>query len=287
MAAAEAGLAPPELPVTFGLPELVLQHASDDLVGWGLARHDSGRLGLLPSGSRCISVWVATEQRGFWRFTDPEGWRLGRGVFFFRSPLSRLSDVGLDPETGAIISQEEARATHSTLIRDVDRLEQEMQDGTASRSLVSCFVSGADLSEKIATWLGRPRNRLHLNQLCRMMNAALNDFESGDAEARGLVRFARRRIDEEREQAERRLRDEQRSMQPIQEVLIAKWLSARSGLLRDLAESDPCSILVRSDADAASVVPSTPVRSEAPARSNEETGSVIEGLKSIFRRFFK
>ena len=49
MAAAEAELPTSELPAIFGLPELVLRHASDDLVGWGLANCTNGHVSLLPS----------------------------------------------------------------------------------------------------------------------------------------------------------------------------------------------------------------------------------------------
>jgi hypothetical protein len=264
LTAAEAELSPSELPAIFGLPELVLQHASDDLVRWGLASSINGQVGLLPGGARCVSFWGATEQRGFWSFSEPDGWNLGKGVFFFRSPLSRLADAGLDPETGSVLSQEDATARQSSFLIENEKLEREIQAQSASRDLQACVEAGGDQSKTIAGWLERPRTRLHLNQLCRMMRTALDYCESDNDETRGRVHHAYRCIDEQREQAERRLRDEQRSMQPVQEVLIAKWLSERTGLLHDLAEADPLSILIRSDFEAVTPVSSFPSRMKKP-----------------------
>ncbi len=285
MAATEAGLLPIELPAIFGLPELVLQHARDDLVGWGLARPSNGRVGLLPGGSRCVSVWVATEQRGHWSFPDLEGWPLGKGVFFFRTPLSRLSDAGFHPETGSALSQKEAMDKQRAFFYEVEQLEKELKIETVSRSLKSCLLSGGDPGEMITTWLGRPKSRLHFNHLCRQMTAALDDCHSNDTATQQWIRHARRCIDDLRQQAEYRLRDEQRSMQPVQEVLIAKWLSERTGVLRELAESDPCSLLIRSDSE--SVETATQARDDRPKMSHNRPGSIMDGLKDLFCRFFK
>lgn len=287
MAAAEANLSSQELLDTFGLPQLILEHAGVDLISWGLASFKDKRITLTLSGSRCVSVWVDTEQRGFWSFPNPEGWRLGKGVFFFKSPLSQLSDAGLNPDTGIFISHKECMAMQNVLTSDTESLEKEIQNESASRAIASCFKLNDDPSEMIAVLLGRPRNRLHLNQLCRLMKATLDDCESDDAAAQKWIRFAWRCINDQREQAERRLRNEQRSMQPVQEVLLAKWLSERTGLLREIVETEPCSILIRSDFEAVAPVPSLPAKAVELAPSIKRSESVMDGLKDIFRSFFK
>lgn len=287
MAAAEAGLPSGELPVVFGLPDLVLQHARDDLAAWGFVSFHIGEICVLPAGSRCVSVWVATEQRGFWNFPNHDGWRLGKGVFFFKSPLSRLCDAGLDPETGLVLSHKEATARQRAFVSEIEALELEIQNGTASRILTSCFESDGDPSDPIAAWLGRARSRLHLNQLCRMMNAAAEGGGLDDPSAHRRVTLARRCIEEQRKLAERRLRDEQREMQPVQEVLMANWLSERSGLLRDLAEADPCSILIRSDSNAVARVRSPETKVPESEVACDQSGRVMNGLRNLFRSFFK
>lgn len=249
MAAAEAKLSPSQLPTIFGLPELVLQHASDDLVEWGLAHFINDQVLLLPGGARCVSVWVDTDQRGFWSFPDPEGWILGKGVFFFRSPLSRLNDAGLDPATGRVISQGEAFAIHDAFQRGAAEFEQVIQNDAACRDLKSCFASGTDPSEMIESWFGRPKTRQHLNQLGRSMREVVDfrreDGTSNMQRAEDALCF----IKKQQEAAEWRLRDEQKTLQLVRDVLMAQWLSERSGLLLELSESNPCSILIRSNCD--------------------------------------
>ena len=115
----------------------------------------------------------------------------------------------------------------------------------------------------------------------------MGNCESDGAAARQWVQRGFRCVDEQREQAERRLRDEQRSMKRVQEVLIAKWLSERKGLLHDLADSDPCSILIRSEFEAATPVSSCPARKKKPSTPQEKPDSVIDGLKRLFQCFFK
>jgi hypothetical protein len=284
LAAAEAALDQADLPAMFGLPPLVLQHATDDLMKWDMARHDGKKVELLSRGARCVAVWVATNQLGYWSFPDPDGWKLGKGVFFFRGRLLSLSDAGFDPTTGVSITQEMAMETHLKLLEETKRLDEEIQDEAACKRLVESLESSETPDEVIATLLGRPRTRLHLNQLCRLLEPIISNYRNGDEKANDWRSRARKGFKKEREGAEKRLRDEYRAMQPVQDVLIAKWISGHGGLLRELGESEPCSLMVRSDWEA---VAKTDGEAVSETQSNDSDNFVRRGLKDIFRSLFK
>tara|TARA_R110002096_G_scaffold233047_2_gene423005 strand:+ start:1651 stop:2466 length:816 start_codon:yes stop_codon:yes gene_type:complete len=250
LAGAEAGLSHQELPDLLGLPELILKQATRDLRDWAMIRIVGDCIELLEQGTRCVSVWVATEQCGFWKFPNPVDWQLGKGLFFFRTPLSRLSDAGFDLETGGFIPRKEAMETQLNYLRDSKRLEQEIRDEIPSNHIAKCSGSGKDPEEMITAFLSRPKNRLHLNQLCRLLEAAIDENRPEDAGKNDWQRRAQKKMANERKKAEQRLRYEQRAMQPVKEVLMAKWLSEQAGLLLDLSKAEPCSILIRSESEA-------------------------------------
>jgi hypothetical protein len=276
LAAAEADLNQADLPSMFGLPPLVLQHATDDLMKWDMICHTGSKVELLAKGASCVAVWVATNQLGYWSFPDPVGWQLGKGVFFFKSRLVSLSDAGFDPATGDSISQEMAMETQLELLEETKRLNVEIQDEATCKRLVENLESSATPDEVIATLLGRPRTRIHLNQLCRLLESVISNYRIGDEKANDWRSRARKAFKKEREGAERRLRDESRAMQPVQDVLMAKWISEREGLLRELGESEPCSLMVRSNCEAVS-----------ETSSNDSDTAVRKGLKDIFGNLFK
>lgn len=284
LAAAEADLDQADLPGMFGLPPLILQHAADDLMKWDMTCHTGSKVELLAKGERCVAVWVDTNQLGYWSFPDPVGWQLGKGVFFFRGRFSILSDAGFDPATGDSTSQELAMEARLKFLEETKRLEEEIQDDSACKHLVGRLESSEAPDEVIATLLSRPRTRLHLNQLCRLLEPVISNYRIGDEKANDWRSRARNGFKKEREGAEKRLRDEYRAMQPVQDVLIAKWISGHGGLLRELGESEPCSLMVRSDWEAVS---KTDGEAVSEAQSNDSDNFVRKGLTDIFRSLFK
>lgn len=287
MAAAEADLPLNHLPAMFGLPDLFLQHACDDLISWGFARSANGKIILQQIGKACVSVWVDTEQRGFWKFSEPLGWELGKGVFFFRSPLLFLNDAGFDPETGQIISSQQASVRLRSFFTETEKFERDFQIESVTRELKAIFRSDADPHPKIANWFGRPQNRLQLNQLSRVMKTSLHDCNKDSGPLVQSARQANRIIDEQRKLAENRLRDEQRSMLLVHEALMAKWLSARTGLLRQVAENVPGSIFIKSDFDPIPSSPPVKAKKQIEPQKKQALEEPQKKPESIFDILFK
>lgn len=289
----EAGLSMADLAKTFGLPPLVLQHAVEDLSDWEMLSFQGDRVQLQSRGSRCVSVWTTTKQRGYWEFPDPVDWELDKGTFFFRRPLEKLGEAGFNPETGGSISLKKATEVQRTYLTEKKRLEVEiLKESVAARIAADC-QSGEIPEDAIYSLLCRAKTRLHLNQICRMVESAIAGSHSDEARPNGWESKARKIMAKARNKAERAIRDEQRVMQPVQEILLATWLSKRKGLLQELSDEDPCSILLRSDASSSPQTKKAPAKrtwTEANLRQEHAVGewdSVLNGLKGIVKDLFK
>ena len=84
---------PADFELRLSAERMMVDHAIDDLVSWNLAERANSNVVLTAKGKLSLSVWIATNKKKYWKFENAGTWLLGKGVFFFRSPLPLLSDA--------------------------------------------------------------------------------------------------------------------------------------------------------------------------------------------------
>lgn len=234
------------------VPHMVLNHAVDDAVAWSLIAQTGDALSLTDRGSRCVAVWAATDKRGFWEFGDGAGWLLGKGQFSFRKPLKSLNAAGLDAETGNLLVESDAKNRLKEYQCANLKLDEEIKEEVLRHRLIQTFQDAKELAPVIEQALTQARTRLQLNQLIRLAEYALADLQRAStdqslADRTNSLVEAHKVIKRLRHEVQWQIRDHESAMQDVNRVLLAVWLAQQKGILKDIAESEPDSFLVRSE----------------------------------------
>ena len=234
------------------LPRMMVEHAIDDLVAWKLAVRDSFQVALSSRGKLALSVWVVTDKTGCWQFEDDGTWLLGKGKFSFRSPLALLSDAGLDPETGEVLSDANAKEIVKSFFRDRTEADRRISDKVISEQLKEAIQKKANLTEIISAEFSKAVTILQLNQMSKMALKSLIDGLEGnrDSTQRSGDEVAKKLRDEvaqSKVEYTRTIKDREMNLHSARRVLLADWLKRMEGLLKSVAEADPGSLLVVSE----------------------------------------
>lgn len=234
------------------IPQMMLDHALDDLLAWSLVRAVAQKFVLTGKGNRCVAVWTATDKKGFWEFKDGSGWLLGKGVFSFRKPLKSIKYANLNPETGDLVNEKDARERLKKQLLDHIQIEKEIKQEALRDQLLKGAKQGQDLSGIVRDSLTRAKTRSQVNQLCRLAESALDQLQHANVGLKGSLgkdTFAKIRatIPKVKGEFQREIRDQESNLQELTDVLLAAWLADRSGLLNEVARSEPGALVCRSE----------------------------------------
>ncbi len=234
------------------LPRMMVEHAVDDLGFWQFAeRHDS-ELHLSAKGTRALSVWVATNKKGYWQFADDGTWLLGKGKFSFRPPLAFLDDAGFNPETGDVLSESEAKESLQAFYRQRAEIEKRISDKIIIRQLDAALQKNGELCDVIGAELSKAVTILQSNQMNQMISIWLTEAlagkqDSGNRSADGTLRKCRQVMAKAKEEGARTIRDREVALQSTTRALLGGWLKRKDGLLQSIAVADPNSLLIVSE----------------------------------------
>lgn len=280
---------------SLSVPQMVLDHAVDDAVAWSLVAPIGDALALTVKGNRCVAVWAATNKRGFWEFEDGAGWLLGKGVFSFRKPLKSLEDAGLDAETGNLLGENDAKSRLKEYQRATLRLEDEIKQEALRQCLIQAFQDGKDLAPVVEKSLVQARTRLQLNQLSRLAEGALVELQQAATEQplkdrTNALGEAHKTIKRLIHEVQWQIRDHESATQEVTRVLLAAWLARREGFLREITESEPDSLFVRSEYGDFSWMDERPIPDEEPPQQNNSSAapdSVVDKIRKFIGSFFR
>ena len=241
-----------DLPLRLSIPQMMLDHAVDDLLAWSLVRPVAQNLVLTEQGNRCVAVWTTTDKRGFWEVKDGSGWLLGKGAFSFRKPLKSIEYANLNPETGDLVNEKDARERLKEQLLGHIQIEKEIKQESLRDQLLKGAQNGQELSGIIRDTLTRAKTRSQLNRLCRLAESALDQLLWSNVEHNGFPakdNFAKFRatISAVKGELQREIRDEESKLQELTDVLLAAWLADRAGLLNEIARSEPGALVCRSE----------------------------------------
>lgn len=273
---------------------MILDHAVDDIVAWSLATLTGVTITLTERGKRFVSVWEATDQRGFWEFENGTGWLLGKGVFSFRKALKSLHDAGLESETGIILTKHDAKNKLKEYHLAKIQVDGQIKQNILRHSLIQAFEDAKDLATVIEQSLTLSRTRLQLNQLCRMAESALVELQQTAGEEKlakrtTLLCAALKTITRLKEEIPWQIRDQETVAQEVTHVLLASWLADQVGVLKDIAECEPEAILVRSDCgdvfwmEVSSPIVEPDVLSQTASPADGLISGFLKKLSSFFR----
>jgi hypothetical protein len=234
------------------LPQMMVEHAVDDLVSWKFAERNASQVVLSSKGKLALSVWVVTERKGCWQFEDDGTWLLGKGKFSFRSPLALLSDAGLDPETGEVLSDSKAKEILKSFYQKRAEIEKRISDKLIAKQLDEALPKKGNLTEIIDAELSKAVTVLQLNQMSKMALKSLGDALAGHGNSTqrsegDMFRKCREAVAKTKEDCVRGIKDGETILYSATRVLLAEWLKRRDGLLKSIAETDPGSLLVVSE----------------------------------------
>lgn len=267
---------------TLGVPSMLLEHATDDLVTWQMVSFEDHQVKLLERGVRCVAVWASTDRRGFWTIENDDLWILGKGVFSFRDPLKSLADAGLDPETGNVLSEAEATKSLKDYKRAVQRVEADIQEDAIRAKIIETSTTNGNLDEIIETSLGAAKSRLHLNRLCRQAEAALADIFQDESHQKGRPTESKRILQQQQSRAEQSMTRQFRETDRFRKVILASWLEQRDGFLGEVASTEPSALLIRTEQGDLALLDETPLEQTINNRHQMNHDSQPPNNSSIF-----
>lgn len=277
------------------VPEMILDHAVDDAVAWSLVAQTGDALALTERGNRCVAVWAATDKRGFWEFEDGSGWLLGKGLFSFRKPLKSLDAAGLDAETGNLLAECDAKDRLKKYQRANLQLDVEIKQEALRHCLIQTFRDAKELAPVIEQALTQAKTRLQLNQLIRLAECALVELQQAGtdqllADRRNAIGDANKMIKRLRHEVQWQIRDHESATQDLTRVLLAAWLAQQKGFLKEIAESEPDSLLVRSEFGDFSWMDERPIPEVEPnyqSPSSPASTSFVDRVGEFIGSFFR
>lgn len=238
------------------LPLMMVEHAIDDLVSWKLADRKDSRVVLSVIGERSVNVWRVTDNNGYWQVKDDRNWLLGKGKFSFRSPLARLIDAGLDPETGEILSASEAEETLRSFYQKRATVDEQISGQHIAKRLARAIQKRQGLASVIGVELGNCVTVLQLNQVHKLINRGLGpSMASSRVSAPGSedqeIQTIRQTLADTKDACLRSVKESDAALQAATRVWLAEWLGRRIGYLKTIIQADACSVLVVSECEAA------------------------------------
>ena len=253
------------------IPQMIIDHAIEDVTAWGLAESNGAEISLTERGNRCVAVWTATAKQGFWEFQDGTGWLLGKGVFLFRKPLKSLADAGLDPETGTVLSEQDAKARLKNIRNANLQLEKEIDRKVLRHAIIQAFEKEQHPTAIVEAALSKARTRLHLNQLCRLARSTISEIQQTNAkhlphQQKEAIQESKNKVEQLEGELQWQIRDHEAEIQDATRVLLAAWLVNRDGFLKEIAAAEPDALIVRSDCGDFTWMEERPLLEETPVQ---------------------
>jgi hypothetical protein len=273
------------------LPRMMIEHAIDDLVSWKLAERNASQVVLSSKGKLALSVWVVTDKKGCWQIEDDGAWLLGKGKFSFRSPLALLSDAGLDPETGEVLSDSKAKEILKSFYNKRAEIEKRISDKLIAKQLNEALQKKGNLTEIISAELSKAVTVFQLNQMSKMALRSLGDALEGDGNStqrseNDVFRKCREAVAKTKGECVRGIKDGETTLHSATRVLLAEWLKRREGLLKSIAEADPGSLLVVSECGDVSWIEERMVSERIQADTASED-SLFTSIGKFIGSFFR
>lgn len=238
------------------IPEIFVAEAVADLQAWGLIHKDDVLLRKTKQGQTCLDVWWTSGKLGYWEFHTDQSWVLGEGTFGLNSLHERLSDFGVDLETGAVLDRDQAKDEFNRLQAKTVSEEKFADQLDLLGRLVQQWISTGlaepqETFNRIESIFLSLSSRRHVNHLYGHGVRILSEIPgaaSKDEKTREVLERITAAMKRFKKEALRgSVREHESRLRVQQEVLLAAWLSGRKGLLREIAESQPRALYVHCD----------------------------------------
>jgi hypothetical protein len=224
---------------SLGVPAADFDHAAAELLDWDFIESSGESAKLTRRGRRCVDAWRDTGRTGFWSFPSGSNWILGNGSFLFRKPLVSLDDAGLNPETGACLSEEDAERLleehRSTALIVAGQLESR----ELYHRLLEVLEAGQEARDVFEEAFENVQSRRQLTLLRQQAEEALADFCGGRAASWAVNNGVRRALKHVINSSWWRICGHEEEAETVMRVLLARWLRDRTGVLREIAEDQP------------------------------------------------
>jgi hypothetical protein len=225
--------------VSLGVPAADFEHASEELLDWGFLECSGASANLTRRGRRCVDAWRDTGKAGFWSFPSGSNWILGNGPFFFRKPLASLDDAGLNPETGACLSEGDAERLLDEHRSNARIVAGQLQRRELYHRLLEVLEAGHEARDVFEEAFENVQSRRQSTLLHQQAEEALVDFGGGGPASWAVKDGVRRALKHAINSSLWRICGHEEEAETVRRVLLARWLRERAGVLREIAEEQP------------------------------------------------
>ena len=232
------------------LPKILVEPALEDLLAWGFLVRKAGEYALLDPGKECVQVWKDTSMTGSWEIDDPVGWELGKGKFWILANCACLGDVGFNQENGRWTTYPDAVALHGKF-KEVHIFLESGELQKMQGKLFGAVDPGLgknnqpSLSEFIGSTLTSMMDNPQLESAASQIRTGLDGLSNSDG-LEADVAEARAGLEEALHGQREKLRWKSQELATAKDILLAHWLQQQQGLLGELAQKSPSSLMVES-----------------------------------------
>ncbi|NJK91586.1 MAG: hypothetical protein HC904_07035 [Blastochloris sp.] len=224
-----------ELSECLPLPNVILEHAIEELAFWQLVTENENGLELTNNGKVAFAVLQATEKNGFWKCEDDGKWILGEGKFELPETLVDLDSVEWNPETGEILSEATALNAIKESQSALTTSDAYASNGKCVSEFESALKDNGKLDEAVERIMAHTFSVLHLNRVSNELEDFISNLKLPKEDYSGPLKIISTKKKNRMYQIQHLQRDGQRAIW----VILAQWLRQRSGVLGELIIQHP------------------------------------------------